>query len=146
MVIMLASHCPKIDTRWPYKYEISNFGRGWHRTWSTVKLIVEASTIPLECHTMPPEPHAKETRNCGYLLRSLPEWDTKVTHRLQCVRTRSRRLHLTSQWYKINRRIVYKTHDSMSKIKVTLRGKRWTRNAFWMYTDVPGKKRTTVIF
>ena len=32
---MLASHCPEIDTRWPYEYGILNFARRWPRTWST---------------------------------------------------------------------------------------------------------------
>ena len=32
--LMLASHCPEVDTRWPYEYVILNFARRWPRTWS----------------------------------------------------------------------------------------------------------------
>jgi hypothetical protein len=33
--VMLASHCPEIDTRWTYEYGILNLARRWPRTWST---------------------------------------------------------------------------------------------------------------
>ena len=32
--LMLASHCPELDTRWPHEYGILNFARRWPRTWS----------------------------------------------------------------------------------------------------------------
>ena len=37
--IMLASHCPEIDTRWSYEYGILNFVRRWSlsHTWSRSK-------------------------------------------------------------------------------------------------------------
>ena len=33
-LLMLASHCPELDTRWPHEYGILNFARRWPRTWS----------------------------------------------------------------------------------------------------------------
>ena len=35
-LIMLASHCPEVDTRWSYKYEILNFARMSSRTMTPV--------------------------------------------------------------------------------------------------------------
>ena len=29
------SHCPEIDTRWPYEYGIDIFAQRWPRIWST---------------------------------------------------------------------------------------------------------------
>jgi hypothetical protein len=84
--LMQASHCPEIDTRWPYEYGILNFTRRWTRTWSTAN----QQPKQVRCLQKVTRWHPKHTRRQHEDVNSLYPQDTRRPHEGHTMATQRR--------------------------------------------------------
>ena len=103
---MLASHCSEIGTRWSYEYGILNFARRWPQKWSTANEQRKQVRCLQKVTRWHPNHTRRQHEDVNFYSSLYPQdtrWLHDVVLRVRCVRTRSRRRHVTSRWYKIIR-------------------------------------------